>query len=74
MSTPTHPHIVLRAICMEGERVEVDGIVHLTKTQGTELAAAGKVRRMSDDEAAAMVVKAKGKAKAAQAADKPAGE
>ena len=41
--TGTKPYTVLRAICMAGERVEVGATVDLTNTQGTELAAAGKV-------------------------------
>jgi len=41
--TGTKPYTVLRAICMAGERVEVDETVELTLTQGSELAAAGKV-------------------------------
>ena len=36
-------YVVLRPICMGGERVEVGGIVQLTRQQGTELAAAAKV-------------------------------
>ena len=37
------PYTVTRAICMAGERVEVGATVHLTRVQGTELCAAGKV-------------------------------
>ncbi len=37
------PYTVTRAMCMAGERVEVGATVHLTRTQGTELFAAGKV-------------------------------
>ena len=37
------PYTVTRAICMAGERVEVGATVHLTRVQGTELFAAGKV-------------------------------
>lgn len=39
----TRPHTVLRAICMAGQRVEVGEVVHLTRTQAQDLAAAGKV-------------------------------
>ena len=35
--------VVLRAICMAGERVEVGSIVNLTRTQFVEARAAGKV-------------------------------
>ena len=37
------PYTVTRAMCMAGERVEVGATVHLTRVQGTELFAAGKV-------------------------------
>ena len=37
------PYTVTRAMCMGGERVEVGATVHLTRVQGTELFAAGKV-------------------------------
>ena len=37
------PYTVLRAICMQGERVEPGGTVQLTRLQYTELAAAAKV-------------------------------
>ena len=37
------PYTVTRAMCMAGERVEVGATVHLTRVQGTELCAAGKV-------------------------------
>lgn len=37
------PYTVLRAICVDGERVEVGATVHLSAQQFTELAAAGKV-------------------------------
>ena len=34
---------MLRAICMEGQRVEVGATVHMTRSQYSEAAAAGKV-------------------------------
>ncbi len=37
------PYTVTRAMCMAGQRVEVGATVHLTRVQGTELFAAGKV-------------------------------
>jgi hypothetical protein len=37
------PYTVLRAICMQGERVEPGATVQLTRLQYTELAAAAKV-------------------------------
>lgn len=37
------PYTVTRAMCMAGERVEVGTTVHLTRVQGTEMCAAGKV-------------------------------
>ena len=36
-------YTVTRAMCMAGERVEVGSTVYLTRVQGTELFAAGKV-------------------------------
>ena len=46
------PYTVTRAICMAGERVEVGATVHLTRVQGTELCAAGKVTPGAATEAA----------------------
>lgn len=37
------PYTVLRAICIQGERVEPGATVQLTRLQYTELAAAAKV-------------------------------
>ena len=37
------PFTVTRAICMAGERVEIGSTVYLTRAQGAELGAAGKV-------------------------------
>lgn len=37
------PYTVLRAICMQGERVEPGATVQLTRPQYAELSAAGKV-------------------------------
>lgn len=42
-ATATAPYTVLRAICMAGERVEVGATVHMTRSQYSEAAAAGKV-------------------------------
>lgn len=39
----TRPFVVLRPICMAGERIEIGETVELTRTQGTELATAAKV-------------------------------
>ena len=35
--------VVLRAICMAGERVEVGSVVRMSRTLGTEATSAGKV-------------------------------
>lgn len=43
-------HKVLRAICVDGERVEVGSIVALVPTLGAELRAAGKVERLEGDD------------------------
>ncbi len=43
-------HKVLRPICIDGERVEVGGIVELTPVLGAELRTAGKVERVEGDE------------------------
>ena len=43
--TAQHDYIVLRPICLQGERVEVDEIVQLNDAVGSELASANKVRR-----------------------------
>lgn len=49
----TLPHTVLRAICMDGQRVEVGQVVQLTRQQAQELRAAGKVAAQVDVAAAA---------------------
>lgn len=54
-NTP-QPYTVLRAICIDGERVDVGGTVHLTKATYTELATAGKVGP-HDPEAASRTAK-----------------
>ena len=41
--SPTQPYTVLRPLCMAGQRVEAGGVVLLTRQQGVELGAAGKV-------------------------------
>jgi hypothetical protein len=46
------PYTVTRAMCMDGQRVEVGATVHLTRVQGTELCAAGKVTPGAAREAA----------------------
>ena len=43
-------HTVLRAICIDGERVEPGSIVALAPVLGAELRAAGKVERVEGDE------------------------
>lgn len=48
MLQATKPYRVRRAICMGGERVEVDTVVHLSPTLGAELKAAGKVEPLPD--------------------------
>ena len=63
------PYTVTRALCMGGERVEVGSTVHLTITQGTELASAGKVTPGAAEAAAAPK---KGKAAKAAADAQPA--
>lgn len=60
----TQPHAVLRAIFMAGQPVAVGDVVHLTRQQAQELAAAGKV-------SAAPVEPAKPAASAAPAAGRP---
>lgn len=54
-TTPaTKPFKVLRAICIAGERIEVDSIVELGPVLGAELMAAAKVApHDGDDEATA---------------------
>jgi hypothetical protein len=49
----TLPHTVLRAICMDGERVEVGQVVQLTRQQAQEMRAAGKVAPQAPAQAAA---------------------
>ena len=68
------PYTVTRAMCMGGERVEPGATVHLTRTQGTELFAAGKVTPGAAIEAAPdKPAKApKATAKAAAQAEAPA--
>jgi hypothetical protein len=52
----TSPYKVLRAICIAGERIEIDSIVELGPVLGAELRAAAKVAPYDgDDEAAATV-------------------
>jgi len=72
-------HTVLRAILIDGERVEPGSIVALTPVLGAELRAAGKVERIEGDDDAkpaakptspsAQVVKAAKPAKAETKAD-----
>lgn len=47
--------VVLRAICIAGERVEVDSLVDLGPVIGAELKAAAKVRPATEEEVAAGV-------------------
>lgn len=49
----TLPHTVLRAICMDGDRVEVGQVVQLTRQQSQELRAAGKVAPQAPADAGA---------------------
>lgn len=60
-------YLVIRPICIGGERVEPGASVQLTKVLGTELAAAAKVA--ADGTPAAKA--AQDAAKAAKPADKP---
>ena len=60
----TRAYVVLRAICIQGERVEPGTTVQLIKSIGTELAAAVKVAPEGSDAANA--------AKAATVTAKPA--
>lgn len=39
----TRAYVVLRAICIDGQRVEPGTVVQLSRTIGTELASAAKV-------------------------------
>jgi hypothetical protein len=47
---PTPAYIVLRALAMGGQRVDVGSLLDLTPSLGQELAAAGKVRVATPDE------------------------
>lgn len=60
-------YVVLRAICIGGDRVEPGASVQLTKPQGTELAAAAKVAADGTPAAKASQDAAKAAAKAAKA-------
>lgn len=60
------PYTVTRAMCMDGERVEVGTTVSLTREQGTNLCSAGKVTPGAAPQAAATPSKS---AKAKPAAD-----
>lgn len=53
MSTKLQLHKVLRPIFVDGERIEVGGLVELGPVLGAELRQAGKVERCEDPEAAA---------------------
>ena len=67
-------YLVIRPICIGGERVEPGASVQLTKVLGTELAAAAKVAADGTPAAKAAQDAAKAAAKAAKAAkpaDKP---
>jgi hypothetical protein len=55
----TKPFVVLRPICMAGERVEIGETVELTRTQGTELATATKVAPAGSPAADAAIKQAK---------------
>ncbi|MEY2686553.1 MAG: hypothetical protein RL375_751 [Pseudomonadota bacterium] len=61
-------YVVLRAICIGGDRVEPGASIQLTKVQGTELAAAAKVAADGTPAAKAAQDAAKAAAKAAKAA------
>jgi hypothetical protein len=63
----TRAYVVLRAICIQGARVEPGASLQLTKPIGTELAAASKVALEGTDAANAAVKAAKAAAKAAKA-------
>ena len=71
-------HKVLRAICIDGERVEPGSLVALAPVLGAELRAAGKVERVEGDDDAKAMPKAPDptakvlKAAKAEKADKPA--
>lgn len=71
----TRAYVVLRAICIQGARVEPGTSLQLTKTVGTELAAAQKVAANGTDAANASIAAvktAKASAKAAAKAPAPA--
>lgn len=61
-------YVVIRPICIGGERVEPGASVQLTKVQGTELAAASKVALDGTAAAKAAQDAAKAAARAAKAA------
>lgn len=65
-------YVVIRPICIGGERVEPGASVQLTKVQGTELAAASKVALEGTPAAKAAQDAAKAAAKAAKDAAKAA--
>ena len=47
----TRSYVVVRAICIDGKRVEPGATVQLSRTTGTELAAASKVAPEGSDAA-----------------------
>lgn len=67
------PYVVLRPICMDGDRVEVGATVELTRLQGTELETAGKVAPAGSP-AADAAVKAASEPPADPAGEKPAAD
>lgn len=64
----TRAYVVLRAICIQGARVEPGATLQLTKPVGTELAAASKVALEGTDAATAAIAAVKAAKAAAKAA------